>query len=87
MTVTQGFRLEAGVGAAGEGDGRSVNADLAATIGTRNLDQTLNYYTSFRLVGSHGCTGVLHGIVSWGQCGTAGGNSSSGSNRSERACG
>jgi len=57
--VTQGFRVEAAIGAADEGDGRSVNADLAATIGTRNLDRTWNYYTSLRLAGSHGCTGLF----------------------------
>ena len=57
--VTQGFRLEAGVGAADEGDGRSVNGDVAATIGTRNLDRTWNYYTSLRVAGSRGCTGLF----------------------------
>jgi hypothetical protein len=57
--VTQGFRLEGGLGVADEGDGRSVNADLAATIGTRNPDQTWNYYTSLRMAGSHGCTGLF----------------------------
>ena len=31
--VNAGFRLEGGLGAADEGDGRSVNADLAAVIG------------------------------------------------------
>jgi len=57
--VNPGFRLEGGLGAADEGDGRSVNADLAATIGTRNADRIWNYYTSFRLAGSHGCTGLF----------------------------
>jgi hypothetical protein len=57
--VNPGFRLEAGLGAADEGDGRSVNADLAATIGTRNLGRTWNYYTSLRLAGSHGCAGLF----------------------------
>jgi hypothetical protein len=61
--VNPGFRLEAGLGAADEGDGRSVNADLAATIGTRNLDSTWNYYTSLRLAGSHGCLNPL--CASW----------------------
>jgi hypothetical protein len=57
--VTPGLRLEGGLGAADEGDGRSVNADLAATIGTRSPDQTWNYYTSLRVAGSHGCTGLF----------------------------
>jgi len=57
--VNPGFRLEGGLGAADEGDGRSVNADLAAVIGTRNLDKTWNYYTSFRLAASHGCAGLF----------------------------
>ena len=57
--VNPGFRLEGGLGAADEGDGRSVNADLAATIGTRNPDQTWNYYTSLRVAGSHGCTSLF----------------------------
>lgn len=57
--VNPGFRLEGGVGAADEGDGRSVNADLAAVIGTRNVDKTWNYYTSFRLAASRGCGGLF----------------------------
>ncbi len=57
--VNPGFRLEGGLGAADEGDGRSVNADLAATIGTRKPDQTWNYYTSLRVAGSHGCLNPL----------------------------
>jgi len=57
--VTDGFRLEGGLGAADEGDGRSVNADLAATIGTRNRERTWNYYTSLRLAVSHGCATLL----------------------------
>jgi len=57
--VNQGFRLEGGLGAADEGDGRSVNADLAATIGTRNPAETWNYYTSLRLAVSHGCLNPL----------------------------
>jgi hypothetical protein len=61
--VNPGFRLEGGIGAADEGDGRSVNADLAAVIGTRNLDKTWNYDTSFRLAGSHGCLNLF--CASW----------------------
>jgi hypothetical protein len=57
--VNPGFRVEGGAGAADEGDGRSVNADLAATIGTRNPGKTWNYYTSFRLAGSRGCVNLL----------------------------
>jgi hypothetical protein len=65
--VNPGFRLEGGLGAADEGDGRSVNADLAATIGTRNPDSMWNYYTSFRLAVSHGCMDVL---CAFGQAGS-----------------
>ena len=57
--VTSGLRLEGGVGAADEGDGRSVNADLAATIGTRSPDKTWNYYSSIRLAASRGCAGLF----------------------------
>jgi hypothetical protein len=57
--ITSGFRLETGLGAADEGDGRSLNADVAATIGTTNLDRTWNYYASLRLAVSHGCTGLF----------------------------
>jgi len=57
--VNPGFRLEGGLGAADEGDGRSVNADLAAVIGTTNPNKTWNYYTSFRLAGSHGCINLF----------------------------
>ena len=53
--VRKGFRLEGGVGTADSGDGRSVNADLAAVIGTNRLNKTWNYYASARLAGSHGC--------------------------------
>lgn len=58
--VTKGFRIEGGVGTADTGfAGRSVNADLAATIGTTNSDKTWNYYTSLRFAGSHGCINLL----------------------------
>ncbi len=57
--VNQGFRLEGGLGAADEGDGRSVSADLATVIGTNNLSESWNYYTSFRLAGSHGCVNLF----------------------------
>ena len=56
LRATRGLRLEAGMGAADSGDGRSVNADLAAVIGTnRHPEYTWNYYTSLRLAASHGC--------------------------------
>jgi hypothetical protein len=58
--ATPGLRLEGGIGAADSGDGRSVNADLAAEIGThRSPDMTWNYYASLRLAGSHGCYNLL----------------------------
>ena len=57
--VKEGFRLEGGLGAADEGDGRSVNADVAATIGTRDVEKTWGYYASIRLAGSRGCINIL----------------------------
>ncbi|MGA3009143.1 MAG: hypothetical protein ABSD72_02665 [Terracidiphilus sp.] len=54
--ATRGLRLEGGIGAADGGDGRAVNGDLAAVIGTHgHPENTWNYYTSIRLAGSHGC--------------------------------
>jgi hypothetical protein len=54
--ATQGLRLEGAIGAADGGDGRAVNGDLAAVIGTHvHPENTWNYYTSIRLAGSHGC--------------------------------
>jgi hypothetical protein len=57
--VKRGFRLEGGVGAADSGDGRSVNADAAAEIGTEHEDRTWNYYASLRLAASHGCVNLF----------------------------
>ena len=54
--ATRGLCLEGGIGAADGGDGRAVNGDLAAVIGTNgHPENTWNYYTSIRLAGSHGC--------------------------------
>lgn len=53
--VTQGFRLEGGVGVADGGDGRDVNGDFAAVIGTHNADRIWNYYMSIRLGAARGC--------------------------------
>lgn len=53
--VTPGFRLEGGVGVADGGDGRDLNADLAAVLGTHNAAENWNYYMSLRLAGSRGC--------------------------------
>lgn len=58
--VTRGLRLEEGVGAADSGSGRSVNGEVAATIGTwKHPENTWNYYASLRLAGSHGCFNLL----------------------------
>ncbi len=60
LQATRGLRLEAGAGAADSGDGRSVNGDLAAVIGTRNPpDNPWNYYAALRLAASHGCGNLL----------------------------
>jgi hypothetical protein len=53
--VTPGLRLEGGVGVADGGDGRNLNADVAAVLGTHDRMKTWNYYTSLRLAGSRGC--------------------------------
>jgi hypothetical protein len=56
LQATSGLRLEGGVGAADSGDGRAVNGDLAAMIGTHDRpDDTWNYYAALRLAASHGC--------------------------------
>lgn len=57
--VAKGLRLEAGVGTADSGWGRSVNAEAAAVIGTTNLDNTWNYYASLRVGASHGCVNLV----------------------------
>ena len=58
--VTHGFRVEGGVGTSDTGfAGRSINADVAAVIGTTREDRTWNYYTSLRLAGSRGCNGLF----------------------------
>lgn len=57
--VARGLRLEAGVGTADSGWGRSVNADAAAVIGTTNEDRTWNYYASLRVGASHGCVNLV----------------------------
>jgi hypothetical protein len=60
LKATRGLRLETGVGASDSGDGRSVSADLAATIGTnRHPENTWNYYASLRVAASHGCFNLL----------------------------
>jgi hypothetical protein len=53
--VTDGFRLEGGLGAADGGDGRNVNGDVAAVIGTHNPNKAWNYYMSLRLGAARGC--------------------------------
>lgn len=53
--ITPGLRLEGGVGVADGGDGRNLNADVAAVLGTHNQTKTWNYCTLLRLAGSCGC--------------------------------
>jgi len=56
----KGTRLEGGIGMSDAGNGRSVNADLAAVMGTyKHPENTWNYYASVRLAGSHGCVNLL----------------------------
>jgi hypothetical protein len=60
LQATPGLRLEGGMGAAESGDGRSVNGDLAAMIGTHDHpDNTWNYYAALRLAASHGCVNLI----------------------------
>jgi hypothetical protein len=53
--VTSGFRLEGGAGVADGGDGRNLNGDLGAVIGTHDSDKTWNYYASLRVGAARGC--------------------------------
>lgn len=53
--VTNGFRLEGGVGVADGGDASDLNADVAAVIGRRNPNKIWNYYASLRLGAARGC--------------------------------
>jgi len=53
--VTPGLRLEGGVGVGDGEDGRNLNADVAAALGTHDPAKTWNNYMSLRLAGSHGC--------------------------------
>lgn len=58
--VAKGLRLEGGVGTADSGfAGRSINADLAAVIGTTHEDNPWNYYASLRVGASHGCINLV----------------------------
>ncbi len=43
------FRLEGGVGAADDSNGKSLNSDIGITCGTLRKDKTWNYYGSFRI--------------------------------------
>jgi hypothetical protein len=53
-------RLEAGVGGADDSDGKSLNADLALTLGTTSR-RSWNFYTSLRLAAAKGFPGDLFG--------------------------
>jgi hypothetical protein len=58
--IAKGLRLEGGVGTADSGFlGRSINADVAAVIGTTNVDSPWNYYASLRVGASHGCINLV----------------------------
>lgn len=57
--IAKGLRLEAGIGTADSGWGRSVNADAAAVIGTTHEDRTWNYYASLRVGASRGCVNLV----------------------------
>ncbi|HZV12611.1 MAG TPA: hypothetical protein VFA55_05305, partial [Candidatus Kapabacteria bacterium] len=55
-------RLEAGIGAADDSYGKSLNGDLALTVGTRNELSPWNFYTSLRLMRAQGYPGnILNG--------------------------
>lgn len=55
--VREHVRLEAGVGAADDSKGKSLNADLGVTAGTVRAGAPWNYYVSFRVAGAHGYPG------------------------------
>jgi hypothetical protein len=57
--IAKGLRLEAGIGTADSGWGRSVNADTAAVIGTTHEQSTWNYYASLRVGVSRGCVNLM----------------------------
>jgi hypothetical protein len=58
--VAKGLRLEGGAGTADSGAaGRSINADVAAVIGTTHEDSPWNYYASLRVGASHGCVNLV----------------------------
>jgi hypothetical protein len=59
LRAAPGLRLEGGLGTS-DGNGRSVNGDIAAEIGTiRHPERTWNYYASLSVAGSHGCFNLL----------------------------
>ena len=60
--VRDHLRLEAGVGAADDSKGKSLNADLGVTAGTVRAGAPWNYYVSFRVAGSHGYPGNVLGL-------------------------
>ena len=54
--VANNHRLEFGFGVADDSDGKSINGDIAYTVGTTN-NKTWNYYSSLRLGYAHGYPG------------------------------
>jgi len=54
--LAKNHRLELGLGAADDSDGKSLHGDLAYTLGTTK-DRVWNYYTSLRLGYAHGYAG------------------------------
>ncbi len=54
--LTENTRLELALGVADDSDGKSLNGDLAYTIGTIK-DRNWNYYSSLRLAYAHGYPG------------------------------
>lgn len=51
------IRLEGGIGAADDSDGKSINGDLAITVGTINKENSWNYYSSLRMGFAKGFAG------------------------------
>jgi hypothetical protein len=57
QALTPRLRLEVGVGAADDSDGKSLSYDLALVAGTRHADAPWNHYGAVRTVGAFGLRG------------------------------
>jgi hypothetical protein len=56
------LRLEGGLGVGDDTEGKSLNAEVGATMPVRHFDQSWDSYASLRLAGAHGYAGSAFGI-------------------------